>query len=122
MIINHISLGTNDVEKASRFYDAVLSTLGISRSHTLDNEAVSYGEQFEFWVGLPLEGDGSCGNGTHIAFNAPSRESVDAFYQVALQQGASCDGEPALRPEYGASYYAAYVRDLDGNKIEAVFT
>ncbi|MGX9522964.1 VOC family protein [Vibrio mediterranei] len=122
MIINHISLGTNDVEKASVFYDAVLSTLGINRSHTIDRVAVSYGEQFEFWVGLPLEGNGSSGNGTHIAFNAPSQEAVDAFYQVALKQGASCEGKPAFRPEYGASYYAAYVRDLDDNKIEAVFT
>ncbi|MGY3687397.1 VOC family protein [Vibrio coralliilyticus] len=122
MIFNQISLGTNDVENASVFYDAVLSTLGISRSHTIDQVAVSYGEQFEFWVGLPLEGNGSSGNGTHVAFNAPSQGAVDTFYQVALQQGASCEGKPALRPEYGASYYAAYVRDLDGNKIEAVFT
>ncbi|EHA1206468.1 VOC family protein [Vibrio alginolyticus] len=59
-------------------------------------------------------------NGAHIAFNAPSKESVDLFYTTALELGGTCEGKPGLRPEYGESYYAAFVRDLDGNKIEAV--
>ncbi|MGF1779832.1 VOC family protein, partial [Vibrio nomapromontoriensis] len=62
----------------------------------------------------------SNGNGTHIAFNACNQEAVDNFYAIAVKLGAICEGKPGLRPEYGESYYAAFVRDLDGNKIEAV--
>ncbi|USD64055.1 VOC family protein [Vibrio sp. SCSIO 43136] len=120
MILNHISLGTEDVGLAATFYDAVLETLSIKRTHSIEGVAIAYGEQFEFWVGLPTEGRPTAGNGVHIAFNAPDRQAVDKFYQVALNHGATCEGKPGLRPEYGETYYAAFVRDLDGNKIEAV--
>ncbi|MFB9215245.1 VOC family protein [Vibrio sinaloensis] len=120
MILNHISLGTTNVERAVNFYDSVLASLSIQRSHYIEGVAAAYGEQFEFWVGAPCEGKATASNGAHVAFNAPSRASVDAFYNTALEMGATCEGKPGPRPEYGETYYAAFVRDLDGNKIEAV--
>ncbi|MFI2812454.1 MULTISPECIES: VOC family protein [unclassified Microbulbifer] len=84
--------------------------------------AASYGDGLEFWVGIPCEGRPSAGNGVHVAFNAPNRDSVDAFYRIGLEQGGRCAGRPGLRPEYSDSYYAAFILDLDGNKIEAVAT
>lgn len=120
MILNHVSVGTQNVISAVEFYDAVLATLSIQRAHYIDGVAAAYGETFEFWVGCPCEEKASIGNGSHIAFNAPSKEAVDQFYLVALEQGGTCEGKPGTRPEYGDTYYAAFVRDLDGNKIEAV--
>lgn len=121
MIINHVSVGASDVALAVKFYDSVLATLSISRAHYIDNVAAAYGDNFEFWVGCPCENQPSIGNGSHVAFNAPTKAAVDAFYRTAIEQGGRCEGKPGLRPEYGESYYAAFVRDLDGNKIEAVF-
>ncbi|GLQ72851.1 VOC family protein [Vibrio penaeicida] len=122
MIINHVSVGASNVEKSAAFYDKVLATLGISRSHTIEGEAISYGTNFEFWVGCICGKHSISGTGTHIAFNAPTEESVKAFHAVAIENGGLCAGEPGPRPEYGDAYYAAYVHDLDGNKIEAVCT
>lgn len=121
MILNHVSIGTTKLSKAVVFYDSVLSTLSITRSHYIENVAAAYGEAFEFWVGYPCQGEATSGNGAHIAFNAPSKKAVDEFYATALALGGRCEGRPGLRPEYGEAYYAAFVRDLDGNKIEAVF-
>ncbi|UAB69105.1 VOC family protein [Vibrio sp. SCSIO 43132] len=120
MIINHVSVGTNNIERSTQFYDAVLGKLGVERSHTIDGVAVSYGKSFEFWVGSACCGHSSSGIGSHIAFNAPDIEAVNAFHQTALKFGGLCAGEPGYRPEYGEGYYAAYVHDPDGNKIEAV--
>ncbi|ASG01803.1 VOC family protein [Vibrio anguillarum] len=120
MIINHVSIGVSNVASAIFFYDAVLSTLSIKRSHYIENIAIAYGENFEFWVGCPCENVASSGNGTHIAFNAPSQDAVDHFYATAVELGGLCAGKPGLRPEYGETYYAAYILDADGNKIEAV--
>jgi catechol 2,3-dioxygenase-like lactoylglutathione lyase family enzyme len=120
MILNHVSVGACDIPKAVKFYDSVLSTLSIKRAHYIDNVAAAYGESFEFWVGSPCEGKATPSNGSHIAFNAPTKESVDQFYATAIALGGTCEGKPGLRPEYGETYYAAFVRDLDGNKIEAV--
>ncbi len=121
MILNHVSVGVSNVASAVAFYDSVLSALSVKRSHYIENVAAAYGENFEFWVGCPCENGASSGNGTHIAFNAPSKEAVDLFYATALELGGSCAGKPGLRPEYGETYYAAFVRDADGNKVEAVF-
>ncbi|MCK6264711.1 VOC family protein [Vibrio sp. ZSDE26] len=120
MILNHVSVGTSDIVLAVKFYDAVMSTLSIKRTHYIESIAAAYGENFEFWVGSPYEGKATSSNGSHVAFNALSQESVDQFYATAIELGGSCEGKPGLRPEYGATYYAAFVRDLDGNKIEAV--
>ncbi|EJG1188114.1 VOC family protein [Vibrio parahaemolyticus] len=121
MILNHVSVGVSNVPSAVEFYDSVLSVLSIKRSHYIENVAAAYGDKFEFWVGCPCENGVSSGNGTHIAFNAPSQDAVDHFYATALELGGSCAGKPGLRPKYGDTYYAAFVRDVDGNKLEAVF-
>ncbi|MEG3696643.1 VOC family protein [Vibrio coralliirubri] len=122
MILNHISIGTSDVVRAVKFYDSVLSILSIKRTHYIENIAAAYGENFEFWVGSPCKGKATPSNGLHIAFNAPSKESVEQFYTTAIKLGGICEGKPGFRPEYGETYYAAFIRDLDGNKIEAVIT
>ena len=74
-----------------------------------------------FWVTKPYDGNAaSVGNGTHVAFLAPSREAVRRFYDVALALGGQDEGAPGLRPQYSETYYGTYVRDPDGNKIQAV--
>jgi len=119
--LSHVSLGTNDFPAAKRFYDAVLATLDIRCVMDFDQGA-GYGREFpEFWVQLPHDGaSANPGNGTHVCFNAATMEQVKAFHQVALEQGAEDEGKPGLRKEYSEDYYAAFVRDLDGNKVEAM--
>jgi catechol 2,3-dioxygenase-like lactoylglutathione lyase family enzyme len=85
-------------------------------------EATGYGRVFpEFWIQRPFDGGvATSGNGTHVAFLAPDRASVDAFHRAALAAGGRCDGPPSLRLEYHPQYYACFVRDPDGHKIEAM--
>ena len=123
-IISHVSLGTNDYEKALAFYDKTLAALGIERKlHLEEYKATSYGRAFpEFWIQAPYDRKpASVGNGTHVAFLALSKEQVNTFHETALAAGGIDDGKPGPRPEYGPEYYGAFVRDLDGNKIEAMF-
>ncbi|HEY9850603.1 MAG TPA: VOC family protein [Leptolyngbyaceae cyanobacterium] len=83
----------------------------------------NHGKQYpEFWVQIPIDGQpATVGNGTHIGFVAPTKESVRAFYEAALAAGAIDDGAPSPRPEYGEPYYGCFVRDPDGHKIEASY-
>jgi catechol 2,3-dioxygenase-like lactoylglutathione lyase family enzyme len=122
-IMSHVSIGTNDFERAIDFYDKVLAAIGARRiMELMEFGAVAYGRKFpEFWVQRPMDG-ASAGkaNGTHFAFLAPSQEAVRAFWDAAIAAGAQADGEPGLRPHYGAGYYGCFVRDLDGHKIEAM--
>ncbi|WP_408099265.1 VOC family protein [Peredibacter sp. HCB2-198] len=121
--MSHISIGTNNFEKAIAFYDKVLATIGAKRVHDLSQYgAIAYGKQFpEFWVGKPHDGkEAKVGNGTHFAFFATSKEQVHEFYKVALEMGATDDGAPGPRPHYGQQYYGCFLRDLDGHKIEAM--
>lgn len=121
-ILSHVSLGSNDFDRAVAFYDRVLAPLGCRRVVEHPG-AVAYGREYpEFWIQRPYNGaPASVGNGTHIGFFAPNRESVDAFYQAAVAAGARPDGAPGPREEYGAPYYGCFVRDLDGHKVEATF-
>jgi len=121
-IISHISIGTNQFEQAVVFYNSVLATLGCRQMIYLPG-AVAYGhESAEFWVQTPIDGQpASVGNGAHIGFMANSKEAVQAFYEAALECGGTDDGAPGPRPEYGEAYYGCFIRDLDGNKIEATY-
>lgn len=121
-MISHISVGTNQFEKAVAFYDAVLATLGCKRLMEHPG-AVAYGKLFpEFWVQTPIDGrSANTANGVHFGFVANSRDEVHAFYEAALEAGATGDGAPGPRPHYGAPYYGCFLRDLDGHKIEAAF-
>ena len=121
-IMSHVSVGVTDHEAAIAFYDEVLATLGARR--VLEHPGpVAYGKMFpEFWVQTPIDGQPpSVGNGTHFGFFASSRDEVDAFYQAAVAAGATDDGAPGAREEYGPQYYGCFVRDLDGHKIEAAY-
>lgn len=121
-ILSHVSLGSNDFDRAVAFYDRVLATLGCRRVVEHPG-AVAYGREYpEFWIQRPYNGaPASVGNGTHIGFFATDRDAVDAFYQAAVAAGARPDGAPGPREEYGAPYYGCFVRDLDGHKVEASF-
>lgn len=120
-VLSHVSLGTNDFPRAKAFYDAVLPTLQIRPVMDFDGYA-GYGRAFpEFWIQRPHDGGrASVGNGVHVAFLANSVDEVKAFHAKALAMGGTDDGAPGARPDYGPEYYAAFVRDLDGNKIEAM--
>ncbi len=121
-IISHVSIGTNQYEKARAFYDTVLATLDIKviMEHP---GAVAYGRQYpEFWVQTPHDGKAAhVGNGFHMGFIATSKEQVHAFYDAALAAGATDDGAPGPRPLYGDPYYGCFVRDPEGHKIEAAY-
>lgn len=121
-IISHVSLGTNQFDKAKAFYEKVLATLGcrVIMEHP---GAVAFGKQFpEFWVGEPHDGKkAAVGNGTHVGFMATSKAEVDAFHKAALAAGGNDDGKPGPREDYGEPYYGCFLRDLDGHKIEAAF-
>jgi len=122
-MLHHVSIGVTDVARAAQFYDAVLSTLGFRRVMEVMPYGIAYGIRMpQFWVQVPHDqGAPSGGNGTHIAFNANTKAAVHAFHAAALAAGGRNEGAPGPRPEYTAKYYGAFVRDLDGNKIEAVF-
>ena len=121
-IISHISIGTNNIDRAVAFYDKVLSTLGCKQIMKHPG-AVAYGKGFpEFWVQTPFNGEpATIGNGSHIGFIADTKEAVHAFHEAALNEGGTDDGAPGPRADYGDAYYGCFIRDLDGNKIEATY-
>jgi catechol 2,3-dioxygenase-like lactoylglutathione lyase family enzyme len=121
-MLHHVSIGVADVARASQFYDRVLQELGYKRVLEVLPYGIGYGDrQPAFWVQLPHDQQtASVGNGMHIAFNATSEETIRAFHRAALEAGGTDDGAPGPRPDYGPDYFGAFVRDLDGNKIEAV--
>lgn len=121
-IMSHVSIGTNDLDRAVAFYDAVMPTLGARRLEAFPGGVV-YGKQYpEFFVQTPIDGaPAAVGNGSHFGFVAASEEAVRAFWQAAVAAGATTEGEPGPRAEYSAAYYGCFVRDPDGHKIEATF-
>lgn len=122
-MLHHVSVGASDIRRATKFYDAALAPLGMERVMEFGNTAVAYGSKgrAEFWVQLPHDGEPvSAGNGVHICFTAPSTEAVQAFHEAGLGAGGADDGAPGPRPQYSPDYYGAFLRDPDGNKIEAV--
>jgi catechol 2,3-dioxygenase-like lactoylglutathione lyase family enzyme len=131
-MLTYVCLGTNDLRRATAFYDATLAPLGLRRCITGDPEwdrmAAGWGiyedggaRELAVWVGQPFDGqEATTGNGTMVAFRASSWTEVDAFYAAALANGGSSEGEPGLRLRYSPDFYAAYVRDIDGHKLAAV--
>ena len=123
-MIDHLSLGVADLARAAAFYDGVLATLGYVRVLTHER-AVGYGRPGDRDEQLALLASGdkarAPGTGFHLALTATTREAVDAFHAAAVAAGGSDEGSPGLRPQFGEGYYAAFVRDLDGHRIEAVF-
>lgn len=120
-MLHHISFGVRDLALAGAFYDAALGALGFRRVFE-DDDAIGYGlEDDKDLLCLKLRDDAAApGAGFHMAFAAPSRAAVDAFHADALRIGGSDNGAPGPRPDYGDHYYAAFLVDPDGHRIEAV--
>ena len=120
-MIGHVSFGVADLAVATTFYDAALGALGFARVWTSEN-GVGYGlEGGQDKLALfPRADSAAPGPGFHLAFDADSPAAVDRFHAAALAAGGRCVGPPGLRPHYGATYYAAFVIDPDGHKLEAV--
>ncbi len=118
-MIDHISIQCADLAASSSFYDAVLAPLGGSRVMDF-GETIGFGipPRPTFWIGPLSSGDGF--RQSHIAFAAPDRPAVTAFFGAAVAAGATVLHEPRVWPEYHASYFGAFVRDPDGNNVEAV--
>lgn len=118
-MLDHLSIQCADLERSAAFYDKVLATLGGER--IMDFGAVlGYGvpPMPTFWLGGQTSGDGF--RESHIAFRAPDRAAVRAFFEAAVADGAEILHEPRTWPEYHPNYYGAFVRDPDGNNVEAV--
>lgn len=121
-MIGHLSFGVFDLDRAIRFYDAVLAPVGMVRVWANAN-AAGYGPpggNDKLALMLQPQPVVPPGPGFHLAFDAPTREAVDRFHAAALAQGGRDAGAPGLRTHYGPGYYAAFVIDPDGHKLEAV--
>jgi len=121
-MIDHISLAVRDLGAGEKFYTALLAPLGLTKLREWPDAAIGYGKKYpEFWINrrdtMPRVAEDS---GVHICLRAPDAAAVDAFHAAALAAGGTSDGAPGLRAEYHDSYYAAFIRDPDGNRIEAV--
>jgi catechol 2,3-dioxygenase-like lactoylglutathione lyase family enzyme len=120
-MIDHVSIAVRDLDTCVRFYDAVLATIGYTKM-IVRPTTVGFGKKYpDFWLNerramTPVDPD----SGTHVCLRASSAEEVQAFHAAAINSGGASDGAPGPRPEYTAGYYAAFVRDPEGNKIEAV--
>jgi catechol 2,3-dioxygenase-like lactoylglutathione lyase family enzyme len=132
-MFTYICLGTNDPARAGRFYDAVLGALGHRRCNVSADDPEWHNwhgwgtyerggvEELALWLCPPFDGrPASSGNGTMVAFSARSWLEVERFHEAALEHGGSSEGPPGLRLQYNPDFYAAYVRDPDGNKLAAV--
>ena len=121
-MIDHISLAVRDLRAAEQFYAALLAPLGLTKLREWPDAAIGFGKKYpEFWINRRAAMDRLAeDSGVHICLRAPDAAVVDAFHAAALKAGATSDGAPGLRPKYHLSYYAAFVRDPDGNRIEAV--
>ena len=120
-MIDHISIGVRDLERSTRFYELTLATLGLAKLVTRPG-TVGFGKRYpEFWINLRA-GMAAVApeSGCHICLRARSESEVDAFHHAALGAGGVSDGAPGLRPHDRVRYYAAFIRDPDGNRIEAV--
>jgi catechol 2,3-dioxygenase-like lactoylglutathione lyase family enzyme len=119
-MLDHVSIGVRDINRSRRFYDAALEALGYSCRSPGDS-SLGYGrDREELWVlavERPVAADKA--SGLHLCFKADGRAAVDAFHKAALKAGGKDNGKPGLRADYGPSYYAAFVLDPDGYRIEA---
>jgi catechol 2,3-dioxygenase-like lactoylglutathione lyase family enzyme len=126
-VLHHLSLGCRDIDAAIRFYDPVMAALGFARVWSV----LGPGERPQVGYGHPGTDDDKLAikqveepiphhPGFHLAFAASTPGAVQAFHAAALAAGGACDGPPGLRPQYGDGYFAAFVRDPDGHRLEAV--
>jgi catechol 2,3-dioxygenase-like lactoylglutathione lyase family enzyme len=121
-VLSHLSFGVNDLGRAAIFYEKILAPLGYVRVFANDR-AIGFGEPGgQDRLALFVKSQATApGPGFHLAFIAPNREAVNAFYAAAIGAGGRDDGAPGLRLQYGPNYYAAFVIDPDGYKLEAIY-
>lgn len=125
-MIGYVTLGTNDLDKAARFYDELLGSIGIGRFMEIEGYFVAWAAS----PGSPAlsvtrpynQAPATVGNGVMVALIMPDRATVDAFYAKAMELGAADEGPPGPRGDAPEGFYAAYFRDLDGNKLNAFFS
>jgi catechol 2,3-dioxygenase-like lactoylglutathione lyase family enzyme len=123
-MFDHVSLGIANLNRARKFYDKALKPLGVKMVVSVPGYGFGYGQTKDapkFWIGPPAakrRKPKACA-GSHVAFVAANRKSVDAFYKAAIKAGGKDNGTPGLRPEYHANYYGAFVFDPEGHAIEA---
>jgi catechol 2,3-dioxygenase-like lactoylglutathione lyase family enzyme len=119
-MIDHVSIGVRDIPTAKRFYDAALQPLGYECLSQAES-SLGFGRgAVAFWIHAvesPVPPDPK--SGLHFCFSAPTRRSVDSFHSAALKAGGRDNGAPAIRADYDSNYYAAFVVDPDGYRIEA---
>jgi catechol 2,3-dioxygenase-like lactoylglutathione lyase family enzyme len=119
-MLNHISIGVRNIARTKAFYDEALKPLGYT-CLSEGTDSLGYGaDGVVLWIGkaaTPVPADKN--SGLHFCFDAPTRKSVDAFYKAALGAGGKDNGKPGLRVDYGDNYYAAFVVDPDGYRLEA---
>lgn len=120
-MLDHVSVGVADLERAARFYEAVLAPLGLTKL-IVRPATIGFGKGYpEFWINLrPNMTRVSPDSGTHICLRARTINEVETFYAAALGTGGTDDGPPGVRPHDRVRYFAAFVADPDGNRIEAV--
>ncbi len=123
-MLGHASLGVSQLDRSLAFYDAVLGAIGAVRVWTSAG-AAGYGpvggnDQLALFLRDPGDRPLAAGAGAHLAFVAPNPDAVHQAHAAALAHGGRCAGPPGPRPHYGAHYHAAFVRDLDGHKLELV--
>jgi catechol 2,3-dioxygenase-like lactoylglutathione lyase family enzyme len=120
-VIDHVSIEVRDLDRSTRFYQAVLGAIGLAQLE-MRPKTVGFGKRYpEFWLNLrPDIRAWPADSGAHVSLRATTTAAVDAFHAAALASGGTSDGGPALRPQHGEGYYAAFIRDPDGNRVEAV--
>jgi catechol 2,3-dioxygenase-like lactoylglutathione lyase family enzyme len=120
-MIDHVSVGVADLDRAARFYEAVFAALGLTRLVTRP-KTIGFGKRYpEFWINLrPNMPSLARGSGVHICLRAKSTGDVDAFHAAALAAGGTSESAPDIRPHDRVKYYAAFVVDPDGNRLEAL--
>ena len=120
-MIDHVSVGVRDLDRAARFYEQALAPLGLSRLVTRP-ATIGFGKTYpEFWINLRADrAKVAHDSGAHVCLRARSTNDCDAFHAAAFAAGGRSDGAPGLRPHDRVRYYAAFIVDPDGNRIEAV--
>ncbi len=119
-MLDHVSFGVSDIARAGKFYDAVLKPLGYTRQSDGTTSLGYGGKVIQLWIKAvkqPVRADTE--SGLHFCFEAPDRKAVDAFHAAALKSGGTDNGKPGVRADYSPKYYAAFVVDPDGYRIEA---
>lgn len=124
-MIGYTMVGTRDLDRSLRFYDLLFDEMGVDRCWR-DDQSASWGDKADetaprFFTGYPFDGNAAgVGNGSMTAFLVENAAKIDRLYDIAMREGGSTEGEPGFRPQYGEKFYAAYVRDPDGNKLAFV--